>query len=103
MNAANGNTTDVAERPTNITIDRAAKVEEVLRKLSQVPPFSCEGLPNLLNNFTQELATRYRVPQSDLVLACIATAGTVVSPNGKLETGWGKQPVPSNLLVILSP
>ena len=102
-NAANGTTT-IAQQPPKTEAERAAKAEEVLRELTQVPPFSADLLPYLLRDFSQELADRYGgVPQADLALACIATAGTFVSPHAKLETGWGKTAIPSNLLVIFAP
>jgi len=71
-----------------------------IHKFADVSEFSAEQLPDELRAYTRELAARYTVPQSDLVLACIATAGTAVGFRAKAYLGWGAQATPSNLLAV---
>jgi len=85
---------------TQDTADESAKA---VGELAQVQPFCTDRLPEWLRDYTGELSLRYTVPQADLTLACLATAGTVVGPRAKAELGWGAQPTASNLLVVMKP
>src|ERR1700677_4006874 len=76
---------------------------DALGELSIVPPFCADPLPEWLHDYTGELAVRYTVPQSDLLLACIATAGTAGRRWAKTQLGWGARPVAPNLLVVFRP
>lgn len=86
--------------PTHSTPNDSVTAES---ELSRVQPFCADQLPEWLRNYTGELAIRYSVPQADLTLACLATAGTVVGSRAKAELGWGAQATASNLLVVMKP
>jgi hypothetical protein len=85
------------------TRDTVVEFAPRVRELERMQPFCADQLPDWLAKYTGELAIRYTVPQSDLALACIATAGTIVGPRAKAEIGWGARATASNLLVVISP
>ncbi len=59
-------------------------------------------LPPRFATYVKELVTRYSVPASAIVPACLATAGAAVGPHARIRTGLGTAEMPTSLFAVIS-